>query len=172
MLTRSEASMRQARKIGRVVFAGRWNLAELLNDAASVAWELERRAPPHVGPGPIACIACKRVKSSRVFPKRSIRSIDTGGWQPKSAKRPKFTRSELTENLAAPGVDPADLACFILDYKAWLRQLSPRYRRIAKLLSTGESTQSASRRESVSQSRISQIRRLLQRDWEEFQGQN
>lgn len=52
MLTRSEASMRQARKIGRVVFAGRWNLAELLNDAASVAWELERRAPRTLVPAP------------------------------------------------------------------------------------------------------------------------
>lgn len=172
-MNRSELAMRQARQIGRVVFAGRWNRAELLDDCESTAWELERAAPSHVGPGPIACLACKRVKISRQFPKRTARSV-WDDWQDRRSKRPRFTRTDLQleEELAAPNVDPAELACFILDYKAWLARLDKRTRKLAKLLASGESTRSASKQFDVSDGRISQIRRELETDWKKFQGEN
>ncbi len=171
-MNRSQLAMRQARAIGRVVFAGRWNLAELLNDCESVAWELERAAPAHVGPGPISCLACKRVKISRQFPKRTSKSV-WDDWQDRRSKRPRFTRADLQleEELAAPNVDPAALACFIIDYKAWLRQLKPRHRRIAKLLATGESTRRAAETFRVSDGRISQVRAELKDSWARFQGE-
>jgi hypothetical protein len=161
--------MRQARLIGRHRFAGRSNLRELLDDCSSTAWELERGAAPEVAAGAIAQIAVKRVAIGRHF-RPSIRSIGTG-WQPKKAKRPKFVQVQirLEEELAAPNVDPAELACFLCDYETWLARLDKRKRKLAKLLATGESTRAASKKSSLSDGRVSQIRRELQRDWENFQ---
>jgi uncharacterized protein YerC len=163
--------MRQARLIGRVRFAGRYNIAELLDECSSTAWEVSQSAPPHVEAGPIAQIAVKRVAIGRHL-RPSIRSIGSG-WQPKKAKRPKFVQVQINlETLAAPNTDPAELACFLLDYKAWLKRLSKRHRKVAKLLATGETTRNAAKAFGVSDGRISQIRRELQTDWEKFQGEN
>ena len=172
MLSRSELARRQARSIGRVAFRGRWNLAELLDDCESVAWQLEQKAPPYVGVGPIAYLAVQRVKIGRQFLKRSIRSIDTG-WQDNRAKRPRFTRADFQlEYLAAPDLDPAEVAGFWIDYEAWLASLNRRKRKLAELLATGETTRNAAKRFRVSDGRISQIRKELRLNWERFVGED
>lgn len=66
---------------------------------------------------------------------------------------------------------PEATAISRLDYGAWFTRLSPRNRRIAALLASGESTTAAARRLRVTAVRVSQLRRTLQRDWLSFHGQ-
>jgi hypothetical protein len=65
---------------------------------------------------------------------------------------------------------PADVAIFRLDFAAWLERLERFKRRVALRLATGEAPSEAARRFGLSRARISQIRKELQADWEDFQG--
>ena len=62
---------------------------------------------------------------------------------------------------------PAETAAVRLDFAEWLRQLSPRRRRVARWLAGGEAT--AARRLAVTPGRISQYRRELEGAWRAFQ---
>jgi hypothetical protein len=66
---------------------------------------------------------------------------------------------------------PADVAATRLDFAAWLQTLRRKERRVAELLSTGESTKVAARRFRISPARISQLRRELRNCWLTFQGE-
>jgi len=66
---------------------------------------------------------------------------------------------------------PADVAATRIDFAAWLGQLPPRDRSVAKVLATGERTVDAASRFRVSRPRISQLRRELRENWEQFQGE-
>jgi len=59
---------------------------------------------------------------------------------------------------------------FRIDFPAWLARLSPRNRRIAKLLAAGYSTGEVATRFGISASRISQLRRQLHDSWMDFHG--
>lgn len=64
---------------------------------------------------------------------------------------------------------PADIACCRVDFNQWLMTLDRRQRRIAKTLATNETTQRTARKFNLSEGRISQIRRELERAWHLFQ---
>ena len=64
-----------------------------------------------------------------------------------------------------------DQVAFRCDFPAWLERLSRRNRRIAEALAVGHTTSAVARRFRVSPGRISQLRRDLQRSWQEFQGE-
>jgi hypothetical protein len=66
---------------------------------------------------------------------------------------------------------PADIATTRLDFRAWLRRLDRPKRAAAKLLADGAATGEAAKRLRLSAARVSQLRRELKEDWEEFQGQ-
>ena len=66
---------------------------------------------------------------------------------------------------------PAAVAATRLDFKAWLRRLDRTKRAAAKLLADGAATSDAAKRLRLSPSRISQLRRELKANWEEFQGE-
>jgi hypothetical protein len=82
---------------------------------------------------------------------------EEGGW-----------REILVEDRRAT---PADVAATRLDFAAWLQTLRRKERRVAELLSTGESTKVAARRFRISPARISQLRRELRNCWLTFQGE-
>jgi hypothetical protein len=65
---------------------------------------------------------------------------------------------------------PADVAAWRIDFAEWLRRLTARLRRIALALAAGETTTAAAKMFGVTPARISQIRDLLRRSWEAFQG--
>ena len=65
---------------------------------------------------------------------------------------------------------PADVAAWRIDFAEWLRRLTARLRKIALALAAGETTSAAARMFGVSPARISQIRELLKKSWEAFQG--
>ena len=64
-----------------------------------------------------------------------------------------------------------DQVAFRCDFPVWLKRLSRRNRRIAEALAVGHTTGDVARRFKVSPGRISQLRRLLQQSWQEFQGE-
>ena len=66
---------------------------------------------------------------------------------------------------------PADVAACRIDFAEWLRRLTARLRKIALALAAGETTSAAARMFGVSPARISQIRELLRKSWEAFQGE-
>ena len=81
---------------------------------------------------------------------------DSGDW-----------REILVEDRSAT---PADVAASRIDFAAWLRSLSSRYRKIAMALAVGETTARVATMFQLSRGRISQLRRELQDSWFLFQG--
>ncbi len=65
---------------------------------------------------------------------------------------------------------PADVAACRIDFTEWLRRLTARLRKIALALAAGETTSAAAKMFGVTPARISQIRDLLRKSWEAFQG--
>lgn len=70
-----------------------------------------------------------------------------------------------------PSCTPAELAASRIDFDAWLRRLSRQKRRIAMTLASGEPTSETARKFRVTPGRISQLRRELADDWNEFHGE-
>lgn len=66
---------------------------------------------------------------------------------------------------------PADVAAVRIDFAAWLNSLSPRMRALAETLATGEQTDAVAAAFRVTSGRVSQIRRLLLKVWDEFHGE-
>ncbi len=64
---------------------------------------------------------------------------------------------------------PADTAAVRIDFADWLQQLPKRLRRITELLAAGETTGAVARKFRLSSGRISQMRRELRWDWDDFQ---
>jgi len=64
-----------------------------------------------------------------------------------------------------------DQVSFRLDFPAWLATLSARDRKLIRTLMTGESTAAMAHQFSLSPSRISQLRREFQHDWQLFCGE-
>ena len=107
---------------------------------------------------------CKDVSSlyCQLQKRISMRRLDhydekIGGWQ-----------QVLVEDKHA---GPADIACVRIDFADWLQTLPSRTRKMAETLSTGEKTSDTAKQFGVSASRISQLRRQLQKSWQEFMGE-
>jgi hypothetical protein len=66
---------------------------------------------------------------------------------------------------------PADSARVRIDFADWLKTRSRRTRRIAEVLSTGETTSNVAKRFHLSAARISQLRRQLYEAWLQFTGE-
>jgi hypothetical protein len=73
----------------------------------------------------------------------------------------------LRDNTRTP---PPEQAAFRIDYRAWLRRLTPRQRRIVRAMSANARTKDLSRQFKVSPGRISQMRRRFKTDWGRFVG--
>jgi hypothetical protein len=63
---------------------------------------------------------------------------------------------------------PAELAASRIDFPEWLRTLKPRDRKVAMKLASGEPTGRVAKMFRLSEGRISQVRRELQKAWETF----
>ena len=62
------------------------------------------------------------------------------------------------------------IAAWRIDFAEWLRRLTARLRKIALALAAGETTSAAAKMFGVTPARISQIRDLLRKSWDAFQG--
>jgi len=79
---------------------------------------------------------------------------DTGEW-----------REILVEDRRAT---PADVAASRIDFAAWMRTLSRRYRKIAMALAVGETTARVAKMFQISRGRVSQLRREFCESWQQF----
>ena len=129
-------------------------------------------------PSALAWFAVRQVREGRrVGSRRSVRDTLSSYAQ----RRKGFHVKSLTELRSGGGwqelvvedrhATPADVASIRLDFEAWLKRLDRRRRRIALKLAEGETTTSAARHFSVSQARVSQLRRELRDSWQAFQGE-
>ncbi len=66
---------------------------------------------------------------------------------------------------------PAEIVSTKLDFTAWLKTLSGRYRKIAQILASGETTDAVARKFDLSAGRISQLRREFRDSWLKFLGE-
>ena len=66
---------------------------------------------------------------------------------------------------------PAELAALRVDFGDWLETLSPRDRRVANALATGEQTSAVARLFQLTAGRVSQLRRELYLSWQRFLGE-
>jgi len=69
------------------------------------------------------------------------------------------------------GASPADVASFKIDFAEWLKRLKRSKRKLAVRLAIGETTSDAALRFRLTRSRISQLRKELHQNWDEFQGE-
>ena len=66
---------------------------------------------------------------------------------------------------------PAELAAFRIDFRAFLKSLSRRDRRVALKMARGHATSWIAKKFKISAARVSQLRRELDEAWQEFQGE-
>ena len=125
----------------------------------------------------------KRAKLERAAHEASWQLAATGEerWEKEAAEHESAIRRLLSDRdtfrLLATHRDTAqdpDLRRQVevawLDFAAWLKTLSAKNRKIVHELALGERPGDVARKFDVSHSRVSQIRRELQRSWEEFVG--
>src|SRR5271169_4005829 len=117
-------------------------------------------------PTPLAQFAIKKVRAGRRIGSRTnIRDITS----PRPAVTKAFTIERLDQFNQRTGqwrdllvedrtAGPAEIAAARIDCAAWLGSLSPRHRKIASVLATGETTGVAAGKFGLSSARISQIR--------------
>jgi len=157
---------------------------ELLAEVIANCWVafvrlMDRGLENVIYPTPLAQYAIRQVRDGRrVGSKMNAHDVSSGYAQ----RRRNFVlktldlfddaKQEWKEVLVEDKhAGPADTAASRLDFDAWLRLLPQRSRRIAETLAKGETTQRTAKRFRVSSGRISQLRRELQQDWDDFQGE-
>ena len=128
---------------------------------------------------PLASYAVAQIREGRQTGTRSnVRDVSSGYCQAKKGVAMKrldhFDRQEdgwLEVLIEDRHAGPAETAASRIDFPAWLKTLSKRDRKIAWKLALGETTRQAGRLFGVSDGRISQLRRELERSWLRFHGE-
>ena len=167
--TRSELARRIARYIGLRRLRGHRDLRALLNDCESVAWELERTAPPHVSAASIGWKATQRIKCGRQH-HESVRGILTGRFD-RRCKRPQLRQVHLRLTDLASGRNeaPSEVLPGLLDIEDWKRTFDGKKLEILEALEVGGTTKETAREFGVTPGRVSQLRREYETSWRQFQ---
>jgi len=139
---------------------------------------VERGLVNAIYPTPLAQFAIKQVRDGRrVGSRLNVRDVSSQyAQQAKGLCVERLDRYDVQEGewrevlVEDKHAGPAETAASRIDFDAWLRLLPKRTRRIAETLATGETTTKAAKRFRVSPGRISQLRRELQQNWRDFQG--
>jgi hypothetical protein len=129
-------------------------------------------------PGALARYAVAQTREGRIVGNRSnVRDVSSSYAQSKKGlsieRLDHFDRTEESWQevlIQDRHAGPFDIVRTKLDFRAWLRLLPIRLRRIAKFLAGGETTTAAATKFGVSQARISQVRAELAASWRRFVG--
>lgn len=153
---------------------------ELINDAIALAFVaytrlVERGKAALAYPTVLGAYAVKQIRDGRqVGCRRNVRDA----LSPCAQRRKGFAvetflmRSssgeweEITDDRRA---NPADIACCRIDFRSWLGRLQRFKRQVALRLAGGDTTTEAAQHFKLSLARVSQLRRELQADWDQFQ---
>jgi hypothetical protein len=147
------------------------------NSYVAFARLVERGQAERASPSPLARFAIAQIRTGRRVGSR----LRIGDALSHYAQRRKGFRVERLDHCDEDGrwqevlvedrrAGPADVAASRIDFAEWLRRLTARLRKIALALAAGETTSAAAKMFGVSPARISQIRDLLRKSWEAFQG--
>ena len=128
---------------------------------------------------PLANFAIRQVRDGRrVGTKLNVRDVSSSYCQRANNFRvehlDRFEReSETWRQVIVEDrrTGPAETATMRIDFADWLKTLSPKRRRIATTLASGETTGATARKFHLSDGRISQLRRQLRDVWLVFQGE-
>jgi len=139
---------------------------------------MDRGLDDVIYPTPLAQFSMKQVRSGRkVGSKLNVNDVSSEyaqrsmGFVLESLVRYNHRKQEWKEILVEDRhAGPAETATSRIDFGDWLQSLPRRQRRIAETLAKGETTSKAAKRFRVSLGRISQTRRELKENWEDFQG--
>ena len=152
--------MELATRWARKRFANDPDCEAKVSDSVSVAWEFFSQYGDRAMAGRLAALAIKRVGCGRQF-RRSL----TASHQVDC----KMPRSDFDVNeISSVQANPANIACFRVDFAAWLETLTPRARAIAEALGMGDTTSEVAKRHGCTPGRISQRRRELADSYFEF----
>ena len=122
-------------------------------------------------PQPLALFAARHYRTGRRVTGDLAREV----MSPLCERRHGVTRERFNErewedySAEHCRTTPADIAAFRIDFATWLDSLSAFHRSVAELLASGETTTEVAKRLGVSLSRVSQLRRKLELNWEAFQ---
>ena len=153
--------------------------AESVASAVAWAWQMyvrliDREQEALAYPAPLAMYGCKRVRSQRsvgsAFASHELLA-QWGGIDVETLHSlAEFDATEETHLIDEKALRPDDLAASRIDYSAWMDSLPAHDRRLAELLASGTSTDAAAIHLRVSNGRISQLRRVLERSSRAFIG--
>lgn len=102
----------------------------------------------------------------RVGSKTSVRDV----LSPLNQKKGRCTLEVFRESVMEDYHTPVpEQVCFRVDFPGWLHTLRSRDRKVAEHLATGHTTSEVAKRFSLSEGRISQMRRELHASWQQFQ---
>ena len=154
-------------------------LAEVVANAfAAFRRLIDRGRAALIFPTVLARYAIKQVREGRRLGSRTnIRDVPSpyAKQQERLVVEPLCQQQEggRWEELAVEdrGASPADVASFKIDFAEWLKRLKRSKRKLAVRLAIGETTSDAALRFRLTRSRISQLRKELHQNWDEFQGE-
>lgn len=178
-----EAMLPSIQKVGRYAFRHlpQWRQDELLADIVARSYEafvgLVKRGKAELAyPTVLARYAIKQVCQGRqTGVKQNVNDVLSPlaqrqrGFRVQPLQRPDARgqwQDVLVEDRHA---GPAEVAAVRLDFRNWLAGLKRFQRQVALHLAVGETTSDTARRFSVSNARISQLRKELQANWNAFQ---
>ncbi len=155
-------------------------VAEVIANACCAYRRLADRGMANMAyASPLAQFAIKQIRSGRRVGSR-LNVKDVSSVYAQRAKGIKMDRLDMRNDIdgrwqevvdEVKTAGPAEVAATRIDFAAWLKSLTPRMRRIAKTLATGETTKGVASRFGMSPGRVSQLRRELQQAWSLFQGE-
>ena len=157
---------------------------ELIAESIANCWVayvrlVERGLLNVIYPTPLVQFAIRQVRDGRrVGSKLNANDVSSEyaqhrrGFRLEALEKYNQRRDEWKEVLVEDKhAGPADTAASRLDFADWLRLLPRRARCIAQTLALGETTKKTAKRFRVSPGRISQLRRELNQNWQDFQGE-
>ena len=161
-------------------YVPRWRRPELVSDTIAVAFVAfvrltQRGKAVPAFPTALAWFAVHRIHAKRqIGDRQNVRDV----LSPVAQQQQRFVVELLSERnaqsdweLADEGrTTPADIAAWRIDFRCWIGRLQKFKRRVALRLARGDSTSDAARHFGVSPGRISQLRKELRADWDNFQG--
>src|SRR5436190_12271541 len=152
-------------------------LAEVIANAFAAFRRLVERGKAALAfPTVLAEFAIRQVREGRrVGSKRNVRDV----LSPYAQHRKGFSVQPLPESAAQSEwqdlvvedrhASPAEVAGFKIDFSDWLKRLKRSKRQVALRLVAGDTTTEVAGHFQLSLARISQLRRELHQDWDEFQ---
>ena len=163
-IARAIPAMKRSKK-RFAMLASRSRLAEQGRADAATPTSLAKYAVAQIRGGRrVGCaLNIKDVSSEYCQQRKGVRVRNLHRWDHRSEE---WTEMVVEDRHSTP----AELAAFRIDFRAFLKSLSRRDRKVALKMARGHATSWIAKKFKISAARVSQLRRELDDAWQEFQG--